>query len=216
VRDLTKLVYPFPQKVVHTNPSGGGDYVAHPVVEHRLLDVLGPIDTTVMQIVRGTVAAKADKKALEDVCVAVVLRMAVTIDGQDISVEEVGDCEDPHFWKTDGQRLKDAMSDAYKRCAMRLGVGLHLWAQQDFYLFEKLKKQDEDAEAEQAEPKETWPLSQADAKERLTNIFAKAGASAPAEESVDLLKAMGAGDTLTAREWAAIANAADDVIKAYA
>lgn len=30
-------------------------------------------------------------------------------------------------------------------CAMRLGVGLHLWSQDDFYLAEKLMKQDEAA-----------------------------------------------------------------------
>jgi hypothetical protein len=217
VRDLTKLVYPFPQKVVHTNPSGGGDYVSHWVVEQRLLDVLGTVNTELVHTVHGDVASKKEgQPGLTGACVAVILRMTVNIDGREVVVEEVGDCEDPLFWKTDGARLKDAFSDAYKRCAMRLGVGLHLWARDEFYLFDKLKKHDEDAEAEQAEPKETWPLSQADAKERLTNIFAKAGASAPAEESVDLLKAMGAGDTLTAREWAAIANAADDVIKAYA
>jgi hypothetical protein len=62
----------------------------------------------------------------------------VTIDGHTVT----GDCEQPHNWDTDGARLKDAMSDAYKRCAMRLGVGLHLWAQDAFYLGEKMLKQD--------------------------------------------------------------------------
>jgi hypothetical protein len=44
--------------------------------------------------------------------------------------------------------MKDAMSDAYKRCAMRLGVGLHLWAQEHYYLGEKLLKADTEAVAE--------------------------------------------------------------------
>ena len=36
--------------------------------------------------------------------------------------------------------MKDAMSDAIKRCAMALGVGLHLWSQmgdQDEYFLDK-------------------------------------------------------------------------------
>jgi hypothetical protein len=54
LRQLTQLVYPFPARVVKSNPSGGGTYVAHPVVEQRLLDVLGyPPDTRLVQIVRG-------------------------------------------------------------------------------------------------------------------------------------------------------------------
>jgi hypothetical protein len=215
VRDLTKLVYPFPQKVIHTNPSGGGSYVAHPVVEQRLLDVCGPVKTELVEIVRGYVAAKNDKQEpLQNACVAVVLRMTVTLDGQEASVEEVGDCEDPQFWKTDGARLKDAFSDAYKRCALRLGVGLHLWAQDDFYLFEKLA--DRDKEAEDAENKRSWPMDRTEAVERLSEMFAKSGASAPAEEAADVLNAMGSTGPLTKREWLAIERAANDVCKAYA
>jgi hypothetical protein len=108
------------------------------VVEQRLLQVCGPVKTELVQIVRGFVAEKKDRPALPDACVGVVLRMTATVDGEPVSVEEVGDCEDPQFWRTDGARLKDAFSDAYKRCAMRLGVGLHIWAQDEFYLADKL------------------------------------------------------------------------------
>lgn len=159
MKDLTKLVWPFPQSVIHTNPSGGGSYVAHSVVEQRLLDVLGPIGFALVQIVRGDVAGKAPnpdgksqraREGIPDmvgVVVGAVCRMSATIDGELISVEEVGDCESPANWPHDGARMKDAMSDAYKRCAMRLGVGLHLWAQDAFYLAEKLKRQDDAADA---------------------------------------------------------------------
>jgi hypothetical protein len=34
--------------------------------------------------------------------------------------------------------MKDAMSDAFKRCAMRCGLGLHLWSQGDYYLYDRL------------------------------------------------------------------------------
>jgi hypothetical protein len=157
LRDLTKLVWPFPAGVVQSNPSGGGTYVAHPVVEQRLLDVLGPVDTELVEIVRGHIPAKPpDPKAksqrgrdgtlaIVDGVVGVVLRMRVTVDGRQVTVEEVGDCEDPANWPHDGARLKDAFSDAYKRCAMRLGVGLHLWVkdQRNFYIAEKLKRLDD-------------------------------------------------------------------------
>jgi hypothetical protein len=66
--------------------------------------------------------------------------MTVTISGEKVVVEEVGDCEQPHNWDSDGQRLKDAFSDAYKRCAMRLGCGLHLWSQDEYFLHDELTK----------------------------------------------------------------------------
>ena len=128
MRDLTKLVHPFPQTMIERNPSGGGSYVAHPVVEQRLLDVLGPVTTELVTVLRGRVPgrppdpagksarAKAGTADLEDAVVGVVLRMRATVDGRDTVVEEVGDCESPHNWPHDGARARDAFSDAYKRC----------------------------------------------------------------------------------------------------
>lgn len=153
-RQLTMLVHPFPEKVIHKNPSGGGSYVKHSTVQQRLMDVLGLVDVELVQVVRGDVAgtppnpkgtsdrAKRGTPDLTAAVVGVVARMTATVDGQQVVVEEAGDCEQPHNWPHDGARMKDAMSDAYKRCAMRLGVGLHLWSQDDFYLADKLLKQD--------------------------------------------------------------------------
>jgi hypothetical protein len=147
LRQLTKLLHPFPTAVVHNNPGGGGTYVKHSTVEQRLLDVLGcPPNTTFVREIRGDAPGKKDE-ALTNVVVGVILRMEATVDGHHVVVEEAGDCELPSNWKHDGARMKDAMSDAYKRCAMRLGVGLHLWSQDDFYLSEKMLKQDQEAES---------------------------------------------------------------------
>lgn len=162
LRQITKLTWPFPEKVIQTNPSGGGSYVAHPLVEQRLIDVLGhPPTTQLVQLVHGVVAAKppnpnanstrgkAGSPQLDNAVVGVVLRMSCVIDGHEVVVEEIGDCEDPHNWSTDGQRAKDAFSDAYKRCAMRLGVALHLWVkdpQKHYYIAQKLMKQDGEVE----------------------------------------------------------------------
>jgi hypothetical protein len=38
--------------------------------------------------------------------------------------------------------LKDAASDAFKRCAMRVGVGLHLWTKEGEYFLYNLTKSD--------------------------------------------------------------------------
>lgn len=126
---LARLAQPFPSRLVHQAPGGYGDYVAHHAVTQKLLAVLDCYSFEMVEVVRGD-----HDKAGHNVVVGVVCRMVADIDGHSYSVTEVGDCENPSNWKHDGARLKDAMSDAFKRCAMRLGVGLHLWAGDDFFL----------------------------------------------------------------------------------
>lgn len=149
---LVERLKPFPAKLIHSNPSGGGEYVKHSVVVQRLLDLFGTYDFEVVQILRGHVAAippnpagnskraKDGSPALDGAVVGAVCRLTVEIDGKPCRIEDVGDCESPHNWPHDGARLKDATSDAIKRCAARLGVGLHLWSQNESYLYEKLKE----------------------------------------------------------------------------
>ena len=153
---LERLARPFPDRLVHRNPSGGGSFVRHSVVTEKLLAVVGPFDFALVQIVRGQVDGKAPNPAsksargkagmpmLADAIVGAVCRFTVEVDGRRTSVEEVGDCEDPHNWPHDGARLKDAMSDALKRCAMRLGVTLHLWSGDEFTLYKQLGEQKAD------------------------------------------------------------------------
>ena len=131
--DLARLAKPFPPNLVQSPAQGKyGSYVAHHVVNQKLLAVIGPFDFEVTQIIRGEAGVEG--------CLA---RLTCTIDGRVTTITEVGDCEQPGNWKTDGQRLKDAASDALKRCAMRLGVGLHLWSQGDYFLYQQLAKQAE-------------------------------------------------------------------------
>lgn len=157
-KQITALCVPFPDRVIRSNPSGGGSYVKHSTVQQRLMDVLGLVDFELVEVIRGHVdeippnpegtskRAKRGSPAIEDAVVGVVARMRCTVDGQTVVVEEAGDCEQPHNWPHDGARMKDAMSDAYKRCAMRLGVGLHLWSQDDFYIARKLIDRDQRAD----------------------------------------------------------------------
>lgn len=159
--DLYQLARAFPASFIKSNPSGGGSYVPHEVITQRLLEVVGPYTWEVAQVIRGDVAeikpnpqgsskrAKDGKPALSGAVVGVVGRLTVRVDGHQVSVEEAGDCEDPHNWPHDGARMKDACSDAIKRCAMRLGLGLHLWSGGDgtYFLEASLQKRESEQEA---------------------------------------------------------------------
>lgn len=142
-KQLKKLAQPFPATLVKPPAQGKyGDYVSHYTVTQRLLEIVGPFSFEVTQTIRdndGTVTG-------------VVAKLTVTIDGRTVSVSEVGDVDNPHVENkkgeevhTDGSRAQLAASDALKRCAMRLGLGLHLWAGDDYYLFAKLQERERQA-----------------------------------------------------------------------
>ncbi len=118
VSDLTRLAQRFPRELVQRDP-GGNRYVAHENVTQWLLGVVGPFS---FELVEG------------------VWRLTLQVDGRTVRLEEAGDVEDPHNWRHDGQRLKQAASDAIKRCAMRAGLGLHLWAGERYVLDQRLSK----------------------------------------------------------------------------
>ena len=134
---LERLSKPLHKRFIHTKPGGqGGSYVSHDVITQVLLAVCGPYDFMVREIIRGNCIYKGE--ILENVIVGVVAELQVTIDGRLTRIQEIGDVGEPGNWKHDGQRLKDATSDAIKRCAMRLGLGLHLWSQEEYVLYDQL------------------------------------------------------------------------------
>lgn len=141
---LVKLTKPFPNAYIERKPGqGGADYVAHHVVEQALIATLGAVPRQeVVQVVRGYAPEVKTQNttyaALDDAVTGVVLRLTCVVDGVETVVEEIGDVEQPAMKATDGARLKDAVSDAYKRCAMRMGLGLHLWSQEHYFLHRSL------------------------------------------------------------------------------
>lgn len=127
---LQQLAKPFPPSMIHDNPGKGnrGSYVKHSVVLQKILAVCGPFRWSIVDVIRdvdGTVVG----------CIGAI---TVEVDGRLVTVHGAGDCENPKNWPHDGARLKDAESDAFKRAAMKLGVGLHLWAQDEYALDKQL------------------------------------------------------------------------------
>jgi hypothetical protein len=115
------------------------DYVSHAIVNEILLAVVGPFDFHVTQIV-------TDKDGAVTGCLGT---LTVDVDGRTTSITEVGDTTGQE--DSEGSALKNAASDALKRCAMRLGLGLHLWAKPGmFFLHEQLIKQAAPEPTEQA------------------------------------------------------------------
>lgn len=126
---LYELARPFPESLVKAKPGKfAASYVEHSVISQRLLEVVGPHDFAIDRIVTNP----------DGVVVGCTATLSVTVDGRMVKVTEVGDVERPG--DNNGSNLKNASSDALKRCAMRLGVGLHLWSQDNYYLDKALEK----------------------------------------------------------------------------
>jgi len=133
VSQLIALLKPFSGRLVSAAPPGKfGSYVSHYVVEQRLLAVVGPFDWEIIEMVRDA----------DDTLTGCIGRLGAEVDGRWIQVCGAGDVENPGNSKTDGERLKLAESDAFKRAAMRLGVGLHLWAGDDFFVYDALERRE--------------------------------------------------------------------------
>ena len=122
MEQLRKLAVPFPDHFIENVQ--GKDYVKHAVVNQKLLACLGPFSYSIDEIIynsEGTVEA----------CLAT---LTVEIDGKTVTVQEAGDAENKGAKGNNGTLLQTASSSAFKKCAMRVGVGLHLWSGEDYYL----------------------------------------------------------------------------------
>ena len=150
----SELARKFPDSLIKPAPQGKfGDYIPHHTINQRLLEVLDHLDFEIKEVIRGHAPAYLKRNSGEiirpernDAIVGCIAVMRTTIDGQAYVVEEIGAEENPQM-HNDAENLKNAASDAYKRCAMRLGVGLHLWAQDSYYLDKSLAKQENNENA---------------------------------------------------------------------
>jgi hypothetical protein len=133
--DLSELARKFPESLVKQKPGKfAASYVEHSVIVQRLLEVVGPFNFTVDKPVTNP----------DGVVSGCLATLECWIDGDYITITEVGDVEHPSA--NNGSNLKNAASDALKRCAARIGLGTHLWAQDNYYLDAALKKREDAAE----------------------------------------------------------------------
>ena len=89
----------------------------------------GPFDWEVVELIRQEKTGSV---------VGCFGRLTVEIDEKLVTVTSIGDVE--YDQKNDGSNAKHAESDAFKRCAMKLGLGLHLWAGEEYYLDKQLDR----------------------------------------------------------------------------
>lgn len=130
---LAELARKFPESLIKQKPGKfSAAYVEHGVIVQRLLEVVGPFSYRIEQTITNP----------DGVVVGCLATLEVQVDERFVVVTEVGDVEHPGA--NNGSNLKSASSDALKRCAMRLGLGLHLWTQEAYYLDRSLSKEKND------------------------------------------------------------------------
>lgn len=130
---LAELARKFPDSLIKQKPGKfSAAYVEHGVIVQRLLEVVGPFSYRIEQTITNP----------DGVVVGCLATLEVQVDERLVVVTEVGDVEHPGA--NNGSNLKSASSDALKRCAMRLGLGLHLWTQEAYYLDRSLSKEKSD------------------------------------------------------------------------
>ncbi len=128
-----QLSKPWNKKLVKSLNKGFGeiDYVEHTQVTQKLIALIPDLDIEIGRYIHDTVE---DMNGVRRRFVTgVEVKMTGTIDGKLVHRQEVGMCDKPFFHSdankvhNNGQRAKEALSDAIKRCAMRLGVGIELY-----------------------------------------------------------------------------------------
>ena len=149
--NLYQLARKFPESMIEKKPGKfEAAYLSHGVITSRLLEVLGPFDWSIAKVITNA----------DGIAVGCIGRLEVEVDGRAVVVEEVGDIE--HVGPNSASNLKNASSDALKRAAMRLGLGLHLWVgDQHYYLDKSLEKRLRDAESGDSTPAGTGTTPEA-------------------------------------------------------
>ena len=107
------------------------DYVEHTQVVQKLIALIPDLNMKLGDVIYDEITDSNDIKRTFVTGIKVILWG--TVDGEQKQVEEYGMCDKPFFHENpnkvsnNGQRIKECISDGYKRSAMRLGVGLELY-----------------------------------------------------------------------------------------
>jgi len=126
---LKQLAKPVPRRLISTvtkGNRGSSDYIAHYDIIQLLL---GKLDTPYSWEISPPYDSgnpAVDKNGDRTEGVAVIGTLTVVVDGKQYTVQGVGQARD----------MKKADSDALKRCAMKLGLGLELWCKGTYWLYD--------------------------------------------------------------------------------
>lgn len=140
LQQLAKPLPTDPERGFVKKSYAGHLYLTHSMVEQYLLATLGSFSFEVVKEVLGDMPAakRGDKEypALSNVVVGAICKLTVNVDGRKVIITEVGDCPNVYDADHDAQRLQQAASRGLVRCAMRLGLGLHLWCKEEPYFLQ--------------------------------------------------------------------------------
>ena len=123
---------------------GDIDYVEHTQVTQKLIALIPDLDITTGDIIYDKIEDVNGVSRKFVTGLRVIL--TGTVDGKRIRREDYGMCDKPFFHSdpnkvyNNGQRAKECVSDAIKRCAMRFGIGLELY-DTDAWLSDYLEKE---------------------------------------------------------------------------
>ena len=125
---LYQLSRRFPEQYLGKKGDRGDLYINHAIIKQRLIEVCGGYSFKVVREIYddgGTLTG----------CLG---ELSVVIDGEERVVQDYGDVE--HNQNNNGANAKHCASDAFKRCASHLGLGLHVWINNQYFLDGKLSK----------------------------------------------------------------------------
>lgn len=117
---LQDLATRLPEKWIVQKPGVGFDakYCSHGDIQQALLAKVGPTSQRIVEKIYNS-----EGNVLE----GVILEMQFIIDLEPVVIQEIGETE--RNTGNNALNLKNAVSDAIKRCAMRIGLGLELWTE---------------------------------------------------------------------------------------
>jgi hypothetical protein len=138
LQDLSKRL---PEKWIQQKPGVGfaAKYASHGDIQQALLAKVGPTSQRIVKEIYNS-----EGNVLE----GVILEMVFHIDLEPVVIQEIGESE--RDTGNNALNLKNSVSDAVKRCAMRVGLGLELWTE-NYALPEALAQRAEQQEQEELE-----------------------------------------------------------------
>ena len=140
------LSKPWKKSLVKKLNKGFGeiDYVEHTQVTQKLIAVSPDWNFNIEKYIEDTVE---DMNGIQRTFITgAQVSITMKVDNEYITRSEVGMCDKPFFHNdpnkvhNNGQRAKECVSDAIKRCAMRFGVGIELY-DTDAWLSNYLEKE---------------------------------------------------------------------------